>query len=38
AAQAKEALMKSGIIHISNVGPKGGSPVAGAVVNALMRL
>lgn len=38
AAQAKEALMKSGLTYISNVGPKGGSPAAGAIINALMRL
>lgn len=38
AAQAKEALMKSGLVYISNAGPKGGSPVAGAIINALMRL
>lgn len=38
AAQSKEALMKSGLVYISNHGPKGGSPAAGAIVNALARL
>lgn len=38
AAQSKEALMKSGLVYISNHGPKGGSPAAGAIVNALMKL
>ncbi len=38
AAQSKEALMRSGLVYISNTGPKGGSPAAGAVVNAMMRL
>jgi precorrin-8X/cobalt-precorrin-8 methylmutase len=35
AAQSKEALMKSGLVYISNEGPRGGSPAAGAIVNAL---
>ncbi|MFN2268727.1 MAG: precorrin-8X methylmutase [Desulfonatronovibrio sp.] len=38
AAQSKEALIKSGLVYISNYGPKGGSPAAGAIVNALMKL
>lgn len=38
AAQSKEALMKSGLVYISNHGPKGGSPAAGAIVNALMKI
>ncbi len=38
AAQAKEALMNSGLVYISNRGPRGGSPAAGAIVNALLRL
>jgi precorrin-8X/cobalt-precorrin-8 methylmutase len=38
AAQSKEALMKSGLAYISNAGPRGGSPAAGAVVNALLAM
>jgi len=38
AAQSKRALMDSDLIYITNEGPKGGSPVAAAVVNALYRL
>ncbi|WP_161635937.1 precorrin-8X methylmutase [Desulfonatronovibrio hydrogenovorans] len=38
AAQSKEALIKSGLVYISNLGPKGGSPVAGAIVNAMLKL
>jgi len=38
AAEAKEALRASGIMSISNLGEKGGSPVAAAAVNALWRL
>jgi precorrin-8X/cobalt-precorrin-8 methylmutase len=38
AAEAKEALRASGLPSISNVGEKGGSAVAAAVVNALVRL
>ncbi len=38
AAEAKEALRASGVPAISNVGPKGGSAVAAAAVNALIRL
>jgi len=38
AAQSKEALMKSGLVYISNAGPRGGSPAAGAAVNALIRI
>lgn len=39
AAESKQALRESGLSHvsISNVGEKGGSAVAAAVVNALMR-
>jgi precorrin-8X/cobalt-precorrin-8 methylmutase len=38
AAAAKEALRASGLPAISNVGERGGSPVAAAAVNALVRL
>ncbi|MDD4889124.1 MAG: precorrin-8X methylmutase [Phycisphaerae bacterium] len=35
ARESKDALMQSDLIYISNVGARGGSPVAAAVVNAL---
>jgi precorrin-8X/cobalt-precorrin-8 methylmutase len=38
AAEAKEALRASGLPSISNVGEKGGSAVAAATVNVLVRL
>lgn len=38
AAESKEALRKSGLPAVSNVGEKGGSAVAAAAVNALVRL
>lgn len=38
AAAAKEALRASGMPAVSNVGDKGGSAVAAAAVNALVRL
>ena len=38
AAEAKESLRESGMVAISNVGEKGGSAVAAAVVNALGRM
>ena len=38
AAAAKEALRASGLPAISNVGERGGSPVAAAAANALVRL
>ena len=38
AAQSKQALMSSGLVYISNHGPKGGSPAAGAIINALLRI
>ncbi len=38
AAEAKSALRASGLPAIANVGEKGGSAVAAAVVNALVRL
>jgi precorrin-8X/cobalt-precorrin-8 methylmutase len=38
AADAKEACRRSGLAAITNVGDKGGSAVAAAVVNALARL
>ena len=37
AAEAKEALRASGLPAVSNVGEKGGSAVAAAAVNALLR-
>ena len=37
AAEAKEALRESGLPAVSNVGEKGGSAVAAAAVNALVR-
>jgi precorrin-8X/cobalt-precorrin-8 methylmutase len=37
AAEAKAALRGSGLAAISNTGPKGGSAVAAAAVNALLR-
>jgi precorrin-8X/cobalt-precorrin-8 methylmutase len=37
AAEAKEALRRSGLPSLSNVGPKGGSAVACAALNALIR-
>lgn len=38
AAEAKEALRRSGLPAVTNRGEKGGSAVAGAAVNALARL
>jgi precorrin-8X/cobalt-precorrin-8 methylmutase len=38
AADAKEALRRSGLRAISNIGDKGGSAVAAAAVNCLVRL
>jgi precorrin-8X/cobalt-precorrin-8 methylmutase len=38
AAEAKEALVRSGLPAVSNRGEKGGSAAAGAAVNALVRL
>jgi len=38
AAEAKEALRRTALPSISNVGEKGGSAVAAAAVNALVRL
>ncbi len=38
AAESKQALRESGITAISNVGEKGGSAMAAAVVNALVRI
>ncbi len=35
AAESKLALMESDLCYVSNVGPRGGSPVAAAAVNAL---
>jgi precorrin-8X/cobalt-precorrin-8 methylmutase len=36
AAESKAALRASGLPAVTNVGPKGGSPVAAAAVNALL--
>jgi precorrin-8X/cobalt-precorrin-8 methylmutase len=36
AAESKDALVKSGLPAISNLGPKGGSAVAAAALNALI--
>jgi precorrin-8X/cobalt-precorrin-8 methylmutase len=38
AAESKAALAESELPHITVRGRKGGSPVAAAIVNALMRL
>ena len=38
AAEAKEALRASGLPALTNVGPKGGSPVVAAAFNALGRI
>lgn len=38
AAEAKEALRRSGLPAVSNIGEKGGSAAAGAAVNALVRM
>ncbi len=38
AAESKQALLESGLCYVSNVGPRGGSPVAAAAVNALVVL
>ena len=35
AAESKQALIESGLCYVSNVGARGGSPVAAAAVNAL---
>ena len=35
AAESKKALLESDLCHITNVGPRGGSPVAAAALNAL---
>jgi len=38
AAESKAALAKLDYPYITNVGPRGGSPVAAAIVNALVRM
>lgn len=38
AAESKELLNRSNLPHITSLGRKGGSPVAAAIVNALIRL
>ena len=35
AREAKQALLESDLCYITNIGPRGGSPMAAAVVNAL---
>ena len=35
AAESKQALIESDLVYVSNVGPRGGSPVAAAAVNAI---
>lgn len=38
AAESKDLLMKTAIPHVSNIGPKGGSPCAATVINGLLLL
>ena len=38
ASESKEALMESGIPHVTNYGSKGGSPCAATVINGLFLL
>ena len=38
ARQSKMALVQSDLCYITNVGPRGGSPVAAAALNALAML
>lgn len=38
AAESKEALVESGLCYITNVGPRGGSPIVAAAVNAVTLL
>jgi precorrin-8X/cobalt-precorrin-8 methylmutase len=38
AREAKQALLESDLCYVTNIGPRGGSPVAAAVVNALAGL
>jgi precorrin-8X/cobalt-precorrin-8 methylmutase len=38
AAESKEALLESGLCYITNVGPRGGSPIVASAVNALTLL
>ena len=35
AAESKQALLESDLCYITNIGPRGGSPIAAAAVNAL---
>ena len=37
AAESKQALLESDLCHITNVGPRGGSPMAAAAVNAIAK-
>jgi precorrin-8X/cobalt-precorrin-8 methylmutase len=38
ARESKAALLESDLVYITNVGPRGGSPVAAAALNALASL
>lgn len=38
AALAKRRLSESDLVYITNWGPRGGSPVAAAILNALKKL
>ncbi len=38
AAESKEALSKTEIPHVITTGPKGGTPIAVAVVNSLLNI
>ena len=38
ARESKQALLESDLVYVTNVGPRGGSPVAAAAVNALAGL
>jgi precorrin-8X/cobalt-precorrin-8 methylmutase len=38
ARESKQALLESDLCYITNVGPRGGSPVAAAALNALAAL
>jgi precorrin-8X/cobalt-precorrin-8 methylmutase len=38
AAESKEALFSSGLVYITMLGRKGGTPATVAAINALMRI
>jgi precorrin-8X/cobalt-precorrin-8 methylmutase len=38
AAESKQALLESGLVSITMLGRKGGTPAAVATINALMQL